>query len=99
MKTAVQRKSKSYYIANELMQRLKNGDLADNSQLPSAREIAEEFSVAVRTADAALRLLAADGKVVRKIGSGTFAGCSALEEITRFFREVLHIRACEVTHD
>ena len=73
VKSAMQRKSKSFYIANILAERLEKGELAVNSQLPSAREIAEEFSVAVRTADSALRLLAADGKVVRKIGSGTFA--------------------------
>ena len=73
MAAAVQRKSKSYYIACELAQRLENGTLPNSGQLPSAREVAGEFNVAVRTADHALRLLAAGGKVVRKAGSGTFA--------------------------
>ncbi|MBR7145338.1 MAG: GntR family transcriptional regulator [Lentisphaeria bacterium] len=70
---AVQRKSKSYYIACELAKQLDSGDFTGGGLLPSAREIAEEFSVAMRTADHALRILAATGKVVRKAGSGTFA--------------------------
>ena len=73
MTLLLQRKSKSYYIACELAERLKNGSLHVGKQLPSAREVAQEFNVAVRTADHALRLLAAEGKVVRKTGSGTFA--------------------------
>lgn len=73
MAAAVQRKSKSYYIACELAKQLENGQLASSGQLPSAREVAEKYKVAIRTADHALRLLAAEGKVVRKAGSGTFA--------------------------
>ena len=73
MATPLQRRSKSYYIASELTRRLESGELSGTGQLPSARKVAVEFNVAMRTADRALGLLAAAGKVVRKAGSGTFA--------------------------
>ncbi len=48
-----------------------SGELAVGALLPASRTLARELKVARITVDAALQRLAAEGLVVRRIGSGT----------------------------
>ena len=71
-KTSVQRKCKAYKIYTQLLERLENNFYSVHTPIPAVSVLAEEFGVSVGTADHALQLLAAEGKVIRKIGSGTY---------------------------
>ena len=71
-KTSVQRKCKAYKIYTQLLERLENNFYSIHTPIPAASVLAKEFGVSVGTADHALQMLAAEGKVVRKIGSGTY---------------------------
>ena len=71
-KISVLRKSKAYKIYNELCSRLDNNIYSKHLPMPAASAIAAEFGVSVGTANQALRLLADENRVIRKIGSGTY---------------------------
>lgn len=70
--TTVQRKSKAYKIYAELLRRLDLNLYSRHAPMPGISVLAGEFGVTAGTADRALRMLAADGRVVRKVGSGTY---------------------------
>ncbi len=58
--------------ADQLAQRIANGELAPHSRLPSERAVAESFGLSRMTARQAVELLVRRGLVYRRPGSGTF---------------------------
>lgn len=68
------RRESAFYeqIADALRQRIKEGTYAEGSQLPSERELREEFGVSVNTVRAAIVLLRAQDLVVSHQGRGVF---------------------------
>lgn len=65
-------KNKIEYIASRLRRKIDSGELKPGMRLAASAEIAREFKVSLMTADRAIRMLAAEGKVKRINGSGTF---------------------------
>ncbi len=59
-------------IANHIRDRIASGELASGAEVPSERQIAEEFHVARPTATRALSTLRAWGLVESRPGMGTF---------------------------
>jgi GntR family transcriptional regulator len=68
------RRESAFYeqIADALRQRIKEGTYAEGSQLPSERELREEFGVSVNTVRAAIVLLRAQDLVVSHQGRGVY---------------------------
>ncbi|MDR3709859.1 MAG: GntR family transcriptional regulator [Capsulimonadaceae bacterium] len=67
-------------IAADLRQRIANGDWAAGTPLPSRRELAKTYGVALRTIEEAMGPLIADGVVRTKSGNGTFVAHSIHRE-------------------
>ncbi len=59
-------------IRDELVARIKSGQLKANAAIPSDRELAEEFAVSRYTAIKAVKELEKEGIVFREQGKGTF---------------------------
>jgi DNA-binding GntR family transcriptional regulator len=59
-------------IAGELRERIVSGDLAPGAMLPSIRRLAQEYDVALITAQKALRVLREEGLTYSVQGWGTF---------------------------
>lgn len=59
-------------IADDLRSAIRRGELPPGSQLPSVRELAEQYHVARNTVSSAVRLLRDEGLVVSRQGSGAF---------------------------
>jgi DNA-binding transcriptional MocR family regulator len=57
-----------------LEQLLEGGELLANGRLPPERDLCAQFSVSRNTLRTALDLLEAQGKIWRRVGSGTYAG-------------------------
>lgn len=57
---------------DELLRRIRNGNLGEGTQLPPERVLASELGVARNTLRSALDTLAQDGYLTRRIGAGTF---------------------------
>ncbi|WP_328681370.1 GntR family transcriptional regulator [Streptomyces sp. NBC_00343] len=68
-------------IADELRRQIESGDLRSGDKLPSERALAEQYGSARNTAREAIRLLAEQGLVTAKHGSGVF-----VREPQRLFR-------------
>jgi DNA-binding GntR family transcriptional regulator len=60
-------------IADTIAAEIYAGRLRAGQRLPSAREIAEDAGVGMRTAEAALRVLRERGLTVAVVGKGTYA--------------------------
>ena len=60
---------------------LKEGDLTPNGRLPPERDLCEQIGVSRSTLRTALDLLEAEGKVWRRVGSGTYAGSNPPKEL------------------
>lgn len=58
-------------IATELETRIRSGDLQPGDRLPSIRQIADRWGIAIATATRVLATLRDDGLVETKVGSGT----------------------------
>lgn len=63
-------------IAGELEARIRSGELQPGDRLPSIRQIADRWGVAIATATRALATLRDDGLVQAKVGSGTVVSAS-----------------------
>ena len=63
---------KYFQISDRLLERIHSGELAPGAQLPSYRELAEEFKTTQVTISNALRELERDGWVLRRVGKGVF---------------------------
>jgi GntR family transcriptional regulator len=59
-------------IAARLRHRIQSGQLAPGAKLPTERELAARYQVAVGTIQAAKRLLEAEGLVESRVGAGSF---------------------------
>jgi DNA-binding FadR family transcriptional regulator len=57
-----------------LEQLLEGGELLANRRLPPERDLCAQFGVSRNTLRTALDLLEAQGKIWRRVGSGTYAG-------------------------
>ncbi len=66
-------------IRDELLERIKRHQIDPQGRLPSEAQLAREFQVSRATIRAALSLLAAQGIVVRRHGSGTFVNHAMLQ--------------------
>ena len=53
---------------------LEGGELLANGRLPPERDLCAQFGVSRNTLRTALDLLEAQGKIWRRVGSGTYAG-------------------------
>lgn len=65
-------------IRDELVNWIKQGQVGLEGQLPSEAELAKNFGVSRATVRAALSLLAAQGIIIRKHGSGTYVNHAML---------------------
>lgn len=63
-------------VAEQLRRQIEAGAYSPGEQLPSYRQLAEEFGIAVNTAQAAVRLLVAEGRATVRPSSGTFVATS-----------------------
>lgn len=70
-------KPKYIQIRDELVARIKAGQLKANAVIPSDRELAEEFAVSRYTAIKAVQELEKEGIVFREQGKGTFVSPSS----------------------
>lgn len=87
-------------IAEELRGQISRGALAPGAQLPSTNELVERYGVARGTVRSALRVLADEGLVVARHGSGVFVRSgvqrdgdgddlgAVIEQLTEVSREV-----------
>ena len=66
-------------IAGEFEARIRSGDLQPGDRLPSIRQIADRWNVAIATATKVLAALRDDGLVEAKVGSGTVVRASTGE--------------------
>ncbi|MQA16163.1 MAG: GntR family transcriptional regulator [Pseudonocardiaceae bacterium] len=90
----------STQIADDLRQRIAEGEFAADHRLPSLRALAAEYEVAELTAHAAVRLLKAEGLLVAAPGRGTFVrrpaepqdGAAPPDELGALRREVAELR-------
>jgi DNA-binding GntR family transcriptional regulator len=79
-------------IADAIRERIRSGELAPGSKVPSVREVVQEYDVAMATAHRAVRLLQAEGYVRAEHGIGnvvmseTERGWSASEWVQRSHR-------------
>ncbi|MDA3960933.1 MAG: GntR family transcriptional regulator [Planctomycetota bacterium] len=71
--------SESVYqrIADELSQRILNGSLAAETRLPTTKELAASYGVAINTVHQSMKVLADRGLVVRQPKRGTFVSRGA----------------------
>ena len=70
--TSEDRRQPSRRIADDLRAAIDAGEFAPGSQLPSERDLAEEYGAARNTAREAIRLLADEGLVIAEHGRGVF---------------------------
>lgn len=63
-------------IADQLRKRIVSGDLAKGAKLPSSRELASTYNVAIMTAQKAVRLLVEQGWAVSRSSLGTYVSSS-----------------------
>ncbi|OZM72760.1 GntR family transcriptional regulator [Amycolatopsis antarctica] len=63
-------------IAGEFEARIQSGDLRPGDRLPSIRQIADRWGIAIATATRVLATLREDGLVEAKVGSGTVVSAS-----------------------
>ncbi len=61
-----------YQILNDLLSKLKSGELPPNSMLPAELDLAKDYGVSRNTIRHAISLLTNDGYLVRIPGKGTF---------------------------
>ena len=83
--------SKYRQVADELAGRIKSGDLAPGSRLPSDRQLARNRKLSVTTATAALNELVRRGLACRRRGSGTFVSMDPLALNRRLRIGFLHL--------
>jgi len=72
-RSADDRQPKYLRIHGNLRERIEGGQWPPGSPLPSQRELADEFGVSIMTLRQALQLLADEGLIETRHGSGTFA--------------------------
>lgn len=71
-----------YRVVNDLLNKIKSGEIPENSMLTPEIELAREYGVSRNTIRHAIGLLARDGYVMRIPGKGTFV-LNPIENLTR----------------
>lgn len=71
-----------YRVVSDLLNKIKSGELPENSMLTPEIELAQEYGVSRNTIRHAIGLLARDGYVMRIPGKGTFI-LNPVENLTR----------------
>jgi len=59
-------------VADDLRRRIADGEFPPGAQLPTRRQLCEEYGVSEITVDAAMRELRRDGQLVTVHGRGVF---------------------------
>ncbi len=67
-------------IAEDLLRRIGDGDLAPGARVPSERELSDAFGVSRMTARQALRLLVARGLIESRLGLGYFVARPRIDQ-------------------
>jgi GntR family transcriptional regulator len=98
-RTAAARQPKYLRIYDSLAERIASGQWSVGSALPSQRELADEFGVSIMTLRQALQLLADDGLIDTRHGSGTFVAARYSYDLghLRSFAADLTAQGAEVT--
>jgi GntR family transcriptional regulator len=68
-------------VADLLRERIATGEFVPGAQLPTGRELAEEYDVAPNTVLSAIRQLRDEGLVISQQGRGTFVREGAAEKL------------------
>lgn len=63
-----------FQLAEMLKEQIDSGQLAPGDQIPSERELSEQFGVSRVTVRQAIKYLVSQGRLVVRLGSGTFVG-------------------------
>lgn len=82
----------SRQLADALRARIAGGAYPAGTRLPSCRQLRDEHDVALNTAQAAIRLLAADGLAEIRPGSGAYARGESGEEGRPLRAELTELR-------
>lgn len=83
----------SKLLADALRAQIASGAYPAGARLPSYRQLRDEHDVALNTAQAAIRLLAADGLVEIRPGSGAYARAEASEATRPLRAELTELHA------
>jgi len=83
----------SKLLADALRAQIAGGAYPAGARLPSYRQLRDEHDVALNTAQAAIRLLAADGLVEIRPGSGAYARDTAVATARPLRAELTELRA------
>lgn len=74
LQNTIRDEENSSYVLRQLRAMVTNGEVAENGQLPTERELSESLGVGRRAVRRALEALEAEGLVWRRQGKGTFIG-------------------------
>src|SRR5215469_2174606 len=83
----------SKLLADALRAQIAGGDYPPGARLPSYRQLRDQHDVALNTAQAAIRLLAADGLVEIRPGSGAYVRQDAGQASPSLRAELTELRA------
>ncbi|MGA8841669.1 MAG: GntR family transcriptional regulator, partial [Candidatus Aquilonibacter sp.] len=67
-------------LADQFAQAIESGELVPGARLPAMRDLARELGCALVTVSQAYELLAARGRVISRVGKGTFVAPPAAGE-------------------
>jgi GntR family transcriptional regulator len=98
-RTAAERQPKYLRIHTELRDRISSGRWPAGTSLPAQRELADEFGVSIMTLRQALQLLADDGLIDTRHGSGTYVAARYAYDLghLRSFASDLAAQGAEIT--
>lgn len=82
-------------IASDIKRRIESGDLAPGAQLPSTRELAEQYECIPRSVHHAIALLKASGHVVTAPGKGVYVADTRLKGVDRIDGYLTDLRQVE----
>lgn len=68
-------------VADRLRSRIAAGEFGPDAQLPTGKELANQYGVAPNTVLSAIRLLRDEGLVYSQQGRGTFVHVGAIEDL------------------
>jgi GntR family transcriptional repressor for pyruvate dehydrogenase complex len=80
-------------IAEQIKQRILSGDLQDGDQLPTERELAEQFGVSRTAVREAIKALTQSGLVEVRPGRGTFANYDTVRAVKRSLDLMIRIES------